>query len=880
MVETATNGVRSGITPQDTEDVQSHPTGSVVTHRAVRMSLRPPARFTEKADFALWIKRFERYVLEAKISDEERTSELLPLLEDEPFRIVVQQGLADSTDYDEVVQCLRRQYDPEGNELESQCRFQQRVQSSGEKLMEFVGALRFLADKAYPQWNGEQRLEVVRRQFIQGLRSSSMQLKLMRENPESLDEAVRLACQWEMIEAAQRTLQKERIAVAEALELSERDRNTMALAAQRTKGPSGRGAEDISKQLDESEKEIKRLSELTDKLRKELGNLHVGEPQPFRGQGRRRIVCWTCGQAGHTKRFCTRRKKQSPAGTAAVSSALIVNGCISGRKTPMLVDTGSGVTLVGEKVWKELGSSPNGSAPLEEPARAVVVANGETLDVVGQVELLIELGGLAKKHMVLVARQLTHDCLLGADFLCQHNCIIDLQHRVLLAGDQTVTMCASDSNNGGDIQLCFVSLLETTVIPASCLIRLPVTVHRGDTTVSCDVIMEPLSKFNDQHSLLVAHSLTKANSDHTIVEILNLNSGPVTVHKNEKVGVLKPVVDVCEWREAGKNVMNHRPRTARSRDMKWAEKMLAGAQDLSTTQKDAAMSLLAEFESSFAENNDDFGRTSLVYHGIDTQGATPIRQQPRRLPYHRRDEVRKLLDSMLSRGVIEPSSSPWAAPIVLAKKRDGSTRFCVDFRKLNDVTRKDAQPLPRIDDTLDALGQARYFSTLDLASGYWQVEVKPEDKEKTAFVIPHGLFQFRVMPFGLCNAPATFQRLMEHVLAGLHWSTCLVYLDDIIVFSTTAEEHLERLRAVCLRLKYAGLKMKPSKCHLFQSSVKYLGHVVCKEGIKTDPDKIQCVADWPVPNDVRKLKCFYRSMEAMGAKPQQFFRYRGRPIEG
>jgi hypothetical protein len=151
-----------------------------------------------------------------------------------------------------------------------------------------------------------------------------MQLKLMRENPESLDEAVRLACQWEMIEAAQRTLQKERIAVAEALELSERDRNTMALAAQRTKGPSGRGAEDISKQLDESEKEIKRLSELTDKLRKELGNLHVGEPQPFRGQGRRRIVCWTCGQAGHTKRFCTRRKKQSPAGTAAVSSALIV----------------------------------------------------------------------------------------------------------------------------------------------------------------------------------------------------------------------------------------------------------------------------------------------------------------------------------------------------------------------------------------------------------------------------------------------------------------------------------------------------------------------------------------------------------------------------
>ena len=233
-------------------------------------------------------------MLEAKIPDEKRTSELIPLLEDEPFRVVVQQGLVDSTDYDVVVQCLRRQYDPEGNELEFQCRFQQRVQLSGEKLMEFVGTLRFLADKAYPQWSGEQRLEVVRHQFIQGLRSSSMQLKLMQENPESLDEAVRLACQWETIEAAQRTFQKERTTVTEVLEPSERDRSTSALAAHKVGVLSGRGAEDIAKQMEESEMEIRRLLELTERLRKKLG-----ETQPFRGQERRRIVCWACGQAGH-----------------------------------------------------------------------------------------------------------------------------------------------------------------------------------------------------------------------------------------------------------------------------------------------------------------------------------------------------------------------------------------------------------------------------------------------------------------------------------------------------------------------------------------------------------------------------------------------------
>jgi len=152
-----------------------------------------------------------------------------------------------------------------------------------------------------------------------------------------------------------------------------------------------------------------------------------------------------------------------------------------------------------------------------------------------------------------------------------------------------------------------------------------------------------------------------------------------------------------------------------------------------------------------------------------------------------------MLDQMLQQGVIEPAHGPWSSPIVLVKKKDGSTQFCIDFRKLNDVTRKDTQPLSQIDDTLDALSGACWFSTLDLAAGYWQVEVHPDDREKTAFVTPFGMHQFCVMPFGLCNAPGMFQRLMELTLSGLHWTTCLVYLDDIIIFSRTVEEHLERL---------------------------------------------------------------------------------------
>ena len=175
---------------------------------------------------------------------------------------------------------------------------------------------------------------------------------------------------------------------------------------------------------------------------------------------------------------------------------------------------------------------------------------------------------------------------------------------------------------------------------------------------------------------------------------------------------------------------------------------------------------------------------------------------------------------------------------------------------MNDLTIKDAHPLPRIDDTLDTLSGSRWFSTLDLTSGYWQVEMEAVDKEKTAFSTYRGLFQFNVMPFGLANAPSTFQRLMELTLSDLHWKTCLVYLDDIIIFSKTVEEHLSRLQEVFQRLRDAGLKLKPSKCKLLQTSVKYLGHVVSNQGVETDPEKTQAVTMWPTPCNIKELRQF------------------------
>ena len=180
---------------------------------------------------------------------------------------------------------------------------------------------------------------------------------------------------------------------------------------------------------------------------------------------------------------------------------------------------------------------------------------------------------------------------------------------------------------------------------------------------------------------------------------------------------------------------------------------------------------------------------------------------------------------MLTNCFILPSNSPWASPVVMVKKKDGSLRFCVDFRQLNMATIKDAQPIPRIDDLLDALHGARWFSTLDLKSGYWQVPIQERGKEKTAFRTSSGqLFEFNQVPFDLCNAPATFSRLMDRVLTGLHWETCLFYLDDIIVFAATWEEHLNRLRQVFERLRHTKLKLSADKCTFAAKEVSYLGH--------------------------------------------------------
>ena len=212
---------------------------------------------------------------------------------------------------------------------------------------------------------------------------------------------------------------------------------------------------------------------------------------------------------------------------------------------------------------------------------------------------------------------------------------------------------------------------------------------------------------------------------------------------------------------------------------------------------------------------------------------------------------------MLKVGVIRKSVSPWASPIVLVHKKDGSLRFCISLRKLNSWTIKDAYSLPRIEESLDCLNGAIIFTSLDLKAGYWQVKMEENSIPYTAFTVgPLGFYECVHMPFGLTNAPAIFQHLMESCLGDYHLKYCIIYLDDIIIFSKTPEEHISRLCKVFQKLDEAGLCLKPIKCKSFRDRLEHLGHVVSSKGIETNPKKIAAILNWPQPRNVTQIRSF------------------------
>ena len=281
---------------------------------------------------------------------------------------------------------------------------------------------------------------------------------------------------------------------------------------------------------------------------------------------------------------------------------------------------------------------------------------------------------------------------------------------------------------------------------------------------------------------------------------------------------------------------------------------------ISDIELDSLRAVLSRNADVFSKHKADIGCCNFVEHEIEIEeGSVPHREGARRMTPHKSEACRKKIEMLMEYDMIEQSKSPWACGVVMAKKKRGQFRFCWDFRYLNAVTIKDAYPIPRIDESLSKLGDAKFFTTLDLGSAFWQVPLRKQDREKTGFTCELGLFQWKRMPFGLCNATATFQRLMAQALTSVtkkYGNLIMCYVDDVVIATPTLEDHIERLEEVFSCMKQAGLKCKPSKCEILRDSIKYLGRLVDKHGVRPDPEAVEAVLTWKVPKTDTQLMSF------------------------
>lgn len=282
---------------------------------------------------------------------------------------------------------------------------------------------------------------------------------------------------------------------------------------------------------------------------------------------------------------------------------------------------------------------------------------------------------------------------------------------------------------------------------------------------------------------------------------------------------------------------------------------------LNTEEKSELQRLITKYENAFYHPGDDLTFTNEIKHKIETGDHGPVYTKSYRYPAIHTEEVDRQMNEMLEQGIIKHSSSPYNSPIWVVPKKEDKVgnkewRIVIDYRKLNAITEDDRYPIPVIDDILDKLGRANYFTTLDLTKGFYQIEVDPKDREKTAFSTTNGHYEFIRMPFGLKNAPATFQRMMNNVLREHINRICVVYMDDILVFSTSLQEHMENLGKVLKTLEVANLKVSLNKSDFLKKETEFLGHVVTNNGIKPNPNKIRCIKEFPIPKDVKEIQSF------------------------
>ena len=523
-----------------------------------------------------------------------------------------------------------------------------------------------------------------------------------------------------------------------------------------------------------------------------------------------------------------------------------------------VIDSGADITIMGAEVFKKVASVAHlKKSAFKKPDKVPYTYDGKSFELDGRMDLDVSFDGHTMTTPVYLKMD-AKDSLLLSEGVCRQLKIISYHSKV--DGEQ-------QSKRKGE-QLAAIPAVRVRLVQSLRLLpnrSARVTVQLDGDHIPGEYVLEP-SPESGERRMQVDSSLVHIDSGGKATVVIT-NDSLVTqkAQRGALVGLASEAEVASKEDEEGDDGDVVRLKAVAASDVtnrkrKLGELLAEAGPELPGQERDQLHTLLLTNHEAFAVEEGERGETDLVQMTIDTGDSSPKHQPVRRMPFAVRQQVAEQLKNMQEQGVITHSHSPWASPVVLVRKKDGSVRFCIDYRSLNLVTKADQFPIPRIDDLLDQLGKAKYFSTLDLASGYWQVQMHPDSVEKTAFITHQGLFEFNVMPFGLRNAPSVFQRLMQRVLAGLNPENgpdfVSVYLDDVLVFSETFEEHLHHLALVINRLLKAGLKLRPSKCHFICKQVQYLGHLITPSGILPNPGRTDAVRIYPTPQSVKEVRQF------------------------
>ena len=519
------------------------------------------------------------------------------------------------------------------------------------------------------------------------------------------------------------------------------------------------------------------------------------------------------------------------------------DGLIEGTPLEWKIDSGAVNTFMTKEVYYSI--LPH-QRPVLEPARKQFeTADGSYLKLLGTARMILTLGDVDVCFRVFVGGVKCN--LLGQDFMLRYECQWDYR------SDSLILNCVHTSDY--EERSCRVVTAENVGVPPRHEAVLKSRVLGGGNTG--DGVLVPMKKFVHTHGLAIAHVVVTAKNSDVYVRVFNPGDGEICVKKNTEIALLAPVNFVSEPLHS-ENVCNVQKLSVSEEIPAFLQEVFdEGCRNLTLEEADKFRQFLIGRKSAFADPEMPAERAKIGEHCINLKDEMPFKEAVRRVPLYKREILDNEIDKLKEQGLIEESKSPWSSPIVLVQKKDKSSRLCVDYRRLNSQTIKDAYPIPRISDDLDALSGSKWFSSLDLNMAYHQIPMREADKEKTAFGTPRGgLYQYQVMPFGLCNAPATFQRVIEQALYGLQWHVTVLYLDDIIVYSRDFDQHLKNLNLVFDRLQDANLKLKAKKCSFFKREVAFLGHIVTEHGVMTDPGKTRAVDEWKTPENVSELRSF------------------------